>query len=159
MKRTRPDVPSPTTPLAAEPVSQDLIDTTGKTRRFATLHGALRSAGLTKILRGKGPFTLFAPTDKAFAKLPADEREKLFTDRVALADLLRYHVVRKRVKPPRVGVPRVAKTLQGQNVELTKTDGQYRINRARILKSGFVSNGVIHAINTVLVPRQGLPST
>ena len=134
-------------------VSPNLIDATASTKRFATLHRALRSTGLTKLLRGKGPFTLFAPTDKAFAKLPDAEREKLFTDQVALSRLLRYHVVRERVKPPRTDAPRIATTLDGQTVELTKADGQYHINRARILKSGFVSNGVIHAISAVLVPR------
>jgi uncharacterized surface protein with fasciclin (FAS1) repeats len=167
MKRKSPQNDSATTPsdkgdstasakspFAFEPEAKDLVDTAAASGHFGTLHRALRSTGLSKILRSKGPFTLFAPTDQAFARIPEAEREKLFTDRAALTRVLRYHVVREKVRAPRVGVPRAAKTIEGQSVELTKADGRYRINSARILKTGITaSNGVIHAINAVLVPR------
>ena len=136
-----------------------LLETAATRGTFRTLGTAIRVAGLVDLMSGKGPFTLFAPTDEAFERMPKDEREALLSDKVSLADVLTYHLVRERVKAPTVGSPRLATTVNGATLTITvKNRGfkrrAFKVNNAKIVKTEILaSNGVIHAIDTVLTPR------
>ena len=136
-----------------------LLETAAERGTFRTLGGAVRVAGLVDLMSGKGPFTLFAPTDEAFARMPQLEREALLADKAALADVLTYHLVRERVKAPTVGSPRTATTVNGGTITITvKNRGfkrrGFKVNDAKIVKTEILaSNGVIHAIDSVLIPR------
>jgi uncharacterized surface protein with fasciclin (FAS1) repeats len=130
---------------------KNILETTESIGRFETLGKALRSAGLAELLEGDGPFTLFAPTDVAFAKMPKAALATLFADKVALARLVRSHLVRDNVKAPRAGTGISATTEQGTEVKILSEDGRFRVNDARVVKTDIrASNGVIHAIDTVL---------
>jgi uncharacterized surface protein with fasciclin (FAS1) repeats len=136
-----------------------LLETAAARGTFRTLGVAVRAAGLVDLMSGKGPFTLFAPTDEAFERMPKGERETLLSDKVSLADVLTYHLVRERVKAPTVGSPRLATTVNGATLTITvKNRGfkrrAFKVNNAKIVKTEILaSNGVIHAIDTVLTPR------
>lgn len=136
-----------------------ILETAAARGTFRTLGGAMRAAGLVDLMSGKGPFTLFAPTDEAFARMPQLEREALLNDKASLAEVLTYHVVRDRVKAPRVGSPRTATTVNGATLTITvKNRGfkrrGFKVNEAKIVKTEILaSNGVIHAIDSVLIPR------
>lgn len=136
-----------------------ILETAAERGTFRTLAGAIRKAGLVDLMSGKGPFTLFAPTDDAFARMPKLEREALLDDTASLADVLTYHLVRERVKAPKVGTPRLATTVNGGTITITvKNRGfkrrGFKVNEAKIVKTEILaSNGVIHAIDSVLVPR------
>ena len=136
-----------------------LLETAAARGTFRTLGGAIRVAGLVDLMSGKGPFTLFAPTDEAFARIPQPEREALLNDRASLAEVLTYHLVRERVKAPTVGTPRTATTVNGGTITITvKNRGfkrrGFKVNDAKIVKTEILaSNGVIHAIDSVLMPR------
>lgn len=136
-----------------------ILETAAARGTFNTLGGAIRVAGLVDLMNGKGPFTLFAPTDEAFARMPQSEREALLNDRGSLADVLTYHLVRDRVKAPTVGSPRTATTVNGAQITITvKNRGfkrrGFKVNDAKIVKTEILaSNGVIHAIDSVLIPR------
>jgi uncharacterized surface protein with fasciclin (FAS1) repeats len=139
--------------LPAE-ANRDILDTAWTLGRFNTFTTAARTAGLEGLLTGAGPFTVFAPTDRAFAKMPAQERDALMADPGRLAEVLRHHVVEGKVKAPRTDVPRVATPMYGADLELTTTEGVYHVGGAKLVKTNFrASNGVIHAIDTVLMPR------
>lgn len=137
----------------------DILETAAVRGNFRTLGSAIRTAGLVDLMSERGPFTLFAPTDDAFSRMPEQERTALLSDKAALAKVLTYHLVRERVKAPRVGSPRTATTVNGGTLTITVKDRGFkrrgfRVNEARILKTEIVaSNGVIHAIDSVLVPR------
>ena len=136
-----------------------LLETAAERGTFQTLGGAIRSAGLVDLMSGKGPFTLFAPTDEAFARMPQLEREALLRNKASLAEVLTYHLVRERVKAPTVGSPRTATTVNGASITITvKNRGfkrrGFKVNEAKIVKTEILaSNGVIHAIDSVLIPR------
>jgi uncharacterized surface protein with fasciclin (FAS1) repeats len=136
-----------------------LLETAAERGTFRTLGGAIRSAGLVDLMSGKGPFTLFAPTDEAFARMPQLEREALLQDKASLAEVLTYHLVRERVKAPSVGSPRTATTVNGASITITVKNRGFRrrgfkVNEAKIVKTEILaSNGVIHAIDSVLIPR------
>jgi uncharacterized surface protein with fasciclin (FAS1) repeats len=135
-----------------------ILETAAERGTFRTLAGAIRKAGLVDLMSGKGPFTLFAPTDDAFARMPKLEREALLDDKASLADVLTYHLVRERVKAPKVGSPRLATTVNGGTITITvKNRGfkrrGFKVNEAKIVKTEILaSNGVIHAIDSVLIP-------
>jgi uncharacterized surface protein with fasciclin (FAS1) repeats len=133
----------------------DIVDTAVNAGSFKTLATALKAAGLVETLKGKGPFTVFAPTDEAFAKLPAGTVETLLIAKVnKLAAILTYHVVSGNVKADDVVNLKSAKTVQGQTVAIDATDG-VKINNAKVLKADIdCSNGVIHVIDTVLLPKE-----
>ena len=152
-------------PYRAEPAranarrgESSILETAAERGTFRTLAGAIRKAGLVDLMSGKGPFTLFAPTDDAFARMPREEREALLDDKASLADVLTYHLVRERVKAPRVGSPRLATTVNGATITITvKNRGfkrrGFKVNEAKIVKTEILaSNGVIHAIDSVLIP-------
>ncbi|HJU66620.1 MAG TPA: fasciclin domain-containing protein [Gemmatimonadaceae bacterium] len=136
-----------------------ILETAAERGTFRTLAGAIRSAGLVDLMSGKGPFTLFAPTDEAFARMPQLERETLLKDKASLAEVLTYHLVRERVKAPTVGSPRTATTVNGATLTITVKNRGFRrrgfkVNDAKIVKTEILaSNGVIHAIDSVLTPR------
>ncbi len=131
----------------------DIVDTAVGAGSFKTLATALKAAGLVDTLKGEGPFTVFAPTDEAFAKLPPGTVEALLQDKDKLTAVLTYHVVAGKVKAADVVKLESAKTVQGQSVAIDATDG-VKINDAEVVKADIdCSNGVIHVIDTVLLPK------
>jgi uncharacterized surface protein with fasciclin (FAS1) repeats len=138
---------------SAEDVGKkDIVDTAIAAGSFNTLVKALEAAGLVETLKGKGPFTVFAPTDEAFAKLPAGTLEGLLKDKAKLASILTYHVVPGKVMSSDAVKLSSAKTVQGQEVKISSTDG-VRVNGAKVVKADILtSNGVIHVIDTVILP-------
>jgi uncharacterized surface protein with fasciclin (FAS1) repeats len=134
----------------------DIVDTALKTGSFKTLTAALKAAGLVDTLKGKGPFTVFAPTDEAFAKLPAGTVETLLKpeNKDKLVAILTYHVVAGNVKAAEVVKLKSVETVLGQSVAIDAKDG-VKINNARVIKADIgCGNGVIHVIDTVLLPRE-----
>jgi uncharacterized surface protein with fasciclin (FAS1) repeats len=129
-----------------------VVDVAVENGQFTTLVAALKAAELVETLQGKGPFTVFAPNDEAFAKLPDGTVEALLADREKLTSILTYHVVPGAVKAEDVVKMKEAKTIQGQKVRIDATDG-VRINDSKvILADVMASNGVIHVIDSVLMP-------
>jgi uncharacterized surface protein with fasciclin (FAS1) repeats len=133
-------------------MTKDIVDTAVSAGSFKTLVAAVKAAGLVETLKGKGPFTVFAPTDEAFAKLPNDTLKSLLKDKAKLRQILTYHVVAGRVMAADVMKITLAKTLQGQPVRVSTTSG-VKINNANVIQADIsASNGVIHVIDTVLIP-------
>jgi uncharacterized surface protein with fasciclin (FAS1) repeats len=130
----------------------DIIDVAREAGSFTTLLAAIDAAGLTATLAGEGPFTVFAPTDEAFAALPAGTVEGLLADPEALTAVLTYHVVSgKAVAADVTGLDSVT-TLQGGSLAVSATDG-VKIGGASVVAADVMaSNGVIHVIDTVLIP-------
>ena len=132
----------------------DIIDTAVKAGNFGTLAAALAAAGLIETLKGAGPFTVFAPTDAAFAKVPQATIAELLKpeNKAKLTAILTYHVVAGNVRAADVVKLKTAKTVQGQEVRIDTTNG-VQINDAKVLTSDIeASNGTIHVIDTVLIP-------
>ncbi len=132
----------------------DIVDTAIAAGQFNTLVAAVQAAGLEDTLRSKGPFTVFAPTDAAFEKLPEGTVEALLADKATLQNILLYHVVAgKRLKAKKVVERERLKMAQGQKVQITVNDEGVFINDAKIIVTDVLaSNGVIHVIDTVLIP-------
>lgn len=119
---------------------------------FTTLVKAVQAAGLVDTLTGPGPFTVFAPTDAAFAKLPAGTVEGLLADPAKLAAVLTYHVVAGRVSAADAATLTLATTVQGSDIKIDASNG-VKINDATVIIADVAAdNGVIHAIDTVLLP-------
>jgi uncharacterized surface protein with fasciclin (FAS1) repeats len=141
---------------SAQAAGSDIVDTAVANGKFTTLVTAVKAAGLVETLKGTGPFTVFAPTDEAFAKLPKGTVEDLLKpeNKAKLAAILTYHVVPGKVmaadiKGKKMGV----KTVQGTEVAVDAT-GDVKINDAKVtIADVATSNGVIHAIDTVLMPK------
>jgi uncharacterized surface protein with fasciclin (FAS1) repeats len=132
----------------------DIVDTAIAAGNFSTLAAALAVSGLIKILEGEGPFTVFAPTDDAFAKLPPQTVSDLLEpeNKSKLTAILTYHVVEGRVTSQEIINSTSVPTLQGQSLQIKK-EGALKINDAKIIASDLeASNGVIHVIDTVLLP-------
>jgi len=122
---------------------------------FRTLVAAVKAAGLVETLQGKGPFTVFAPTDAAFAKLPVGTVENLLKpeNKEKLAAILTYHVVPGKVLSADVKTSE-AKTVQGQSVKLVVSDAGVTVDNAKVVKTDVLAqNGVIHVIDTVIIPK------
>ncbi|MFN0122370.1 MAG: fasciclin domain-containing protein [Blastocatellia bacterium] len=133
---------------------KDIVDTAVAAGSFKTLATALQAAGLVETLKGKGPFTVFAPTDEAFAKLPAGTVEALLNDKEKLTKILLYHVVSGKVMATDVVRLRTAKTVQGSSVKIKTRGGKVMIDNANVVKADIAtSNGVIHVIDSVILPR------
>ena len=131
----------------------DIVDTAVSAGQFKTLVKAVQEAGLVDTLKGKGPFTVFAPTDEAFAKLPAGTLEALLQDKQKLAAILTYHVVPGKVTAAQVK-PGQVKTVQGQALTVSAKGGAVQVDNARVVKTDIMaSNGVIHVIDTVVLPK------
>lgn len=132
---------------------KDIVDTAIAAGQFKTLVNLVQEAELVDALRGKGPFTVFAPTDEAFAKLPKSQVEALLKDKEALRRVLLYHVVSGKVMASDVTKLRSAKTLQGQNISIRVRNNTVNINDAKVVKADIVcTNGVIHVIDKVILP-------
>ncbi len=139
--------------LADDKAAKDIVDTAVGTGQFKTLVTAVRVADLVETLKGKGPFTVFAPTDEAFAKIPQEKLEALLKDKKALTAVLTYHVVPGNVMAADVVKLDSAKTVQGQSVNIVARDGKVTINGANVLKTDIIcGNGVIHVIDAVILP-------
>ncbi len=131
----------------------DIVDTAVSAGNFTTLVQAVRAAGLVDVLKGEGPFTVFAPTDEAFAKLPAGTLENLLQDKEKLTAVLTYHVVPGRLMASDVVKKAELKTAQGQNLRVTIGESAM-VDQAKIIKTDIAcSNGVIHVIDSVVIPR------
>jgi uncharacterized surface protein with fasciclin (FAS1) repeats len=136
--------------------TKDIVDTAVSAGNFKTLTAALEAAGLVETLKGKGPFTVFAPTDAAFAKLPEGTVKSLLKpeNKQKLTSILTYHVVAGNVKAADVIKLTSAKTLNGQPVTIKTVGGKVMINNATVVKADIAtSNGTIHVIDTVLMPK------
>jgi transforming growth factor-beta-induced protein len=146
--------------LAAPPAQKmDIVDTAVADGRFKTLATALTAAGLIDTLKGPGPFTVFAPTDDAFAKLPAGTLDKLLADKKALTDILLYHVVKGKVMAADVVKLKSADTVLGKPVMIKVDGNKVMINESQVIITDIeTSNGVIHVIDTVLIPPAETPA-
>ena len=133
---------------------KDIVDTAVASGSFKTLVTAVKEAGLAEALKGKGPFTVFAPTDDAFAKLPKGTLEGLLADKQKLAAVLKYHVVSGKVMAADVVNVEEAKTLQGQTISINAKNGVKLNGSAKVVKADIeCTNGVIHVIDTVILPK------
>lgn len=131
----------------------DIIETARNAGSFKTLLAAIEAAGLTDTLRSEGPFTVFAPTDDAFAALPKGALENLLKDKKKLTSVLTYHVVPGKVMAKDVVKLKEAKTVQGQNVKIDASSG-VKVDDARVIKPDVAAeNGVIHVIDAVILPQ------
>jgi len=139
---------------AADP-PKDIVDTAVAAGSFKTLAAALKAADLVATLKGDGPFTVFAPTDEAFAKLPKGTLEDLLKpeNKAKLAGILTYHVVSGKVMAADVVKLKMAKTVQGQELKIDAKDG-VKVDGAKVVKTDIAcTNGVIHVIDTVVMPK------
>jgi uncharacterized surface protein with fasciclin (FAS1) repeats len=133
-------------------LAADLVETAAAADQFKTLVAALEKADLVDTLKGKGPYTVFAPTDAAFAKLPQGALEDLLKDQEKLSAVLTYHVVPGKVMSADVK-PGKVKTVQGQALTVAMKNGGVMVNDARVIKTDVTaSNGVIHVIDSVVLP-------
>jgi uncharacterized surface protein with fasciclin (FAS1) repeats len=139
--------------LADHHKKADIVDTAVAAGSFNTLVTAVKAAGLVDVLKSKGPFTVFAPTDDAFAKLPAGTVESLLQNKEKLTAILTYHVVPGKLMASDVVGSKSLKTVQGQSLSVN-TSGGARVDDANIVKTDIVtSNGVIHVIDSVVIPQ------
>jgi len=135
---------------------KDIVDTAVAAGSFKTLAAALQAAGLVDTLKGAGPFTVFAPTDEAFAKLPAGTVENLLKpeNKAKLQRILSYHVVSGKVMAADVVKMKSAKAVSGDTITIATNNGTVMVDNARVAKTDIAaSNGVIHVIDTVIMPK------
>jgi uncharacterized surface protein with fasciclin (FAS1) repeats len=139
----------------AEYQAKDIVDTAVAAGQFKTLAAALTAAGLVDTLKGDGPFTVFAPTDEAFAKLPAGTLDALLKDIPKLKGILTYHVVAGKVMAADVVKLKSATTVNGQSVKIMAKGGKVMVDNANVVKTDIeCSNGVIHVIDAVILPKK-----
>jgi uncharacterized surface protein with fasciclin (FAS1) repeats len=132
---------------------KNIVETAVAADQFSTLVTAVKAAELVETLSGPGPFTVFAPTNDAFAKLPEGTVESLLKDKDKLTAILTYHVVPGKVMASDVINISSAKTVNGQSITITVQDGEVMLNNAKVIKTDIeCSNGVIHVIDTVILP-------
>ena len=142
-------------PAAAQP--KDIVDTAVAAGSFKTLAAALKAAGLVDTLKGPGPFTVFAPTDEAFAKLPAGTVEMLLKpeNKAKLTRILTYHVVAGKVMAADAAKLTSAKAVSGDTLTIAAQGGGVMIDKAKVVKADIAaSNGVIHVLDTVILPKE-----
>ena len=142
----------------AQAPSKDIVDTAVAAGSFTTLARALQAAGLVDTLKGKGPFTVFAPTDEAFAKLPAGTLDELLKpeNKAKLTRILTSHVVAGKVGSAQVVKLKTAKAVSGVTLDIKTSGGAVMVDNATVVKTDIpASNGVIHVIDTVLIPSDG----
>ena len=138
----------------AEAHSMDIVDTAVAAGNFTTLAAALDAAGLVEVLKGEGPFTVFAPTDAAFAKLPAGTVEGLLENTDDLTAVLTYHVIPGKIMSSDLVDGMMATTVQGNDVTVMLGD-QVMVNNASVVTADIeASNGVIHVVDSVILPPQ-----
>lgn len=142
-------------PTARPEAKADIVDTAVAAGSFKTLVAAVKAAGLVETLKGDGPFTVFAPTDEAFAKLPEGTVESLLKpeNKDKLVSILTYHVVPGKVTAAQVVKLKGAKTVQGQQIDIAAGDDGVKVDNAGVVKTDIhTSNGVIHVVDSVLLP-------
>ena len=141
-------------PATSSPMAEDIVGTAVAAGSFTTLTAALEAAGLVDTLKGEGPFTVFAPTDEAFAALPAGTVDTLLADpKGDLTQILTYHVVPGKVMSTDITDGMTATTVQGADLTFTIKDGNVYVNDAMVVTADIeTSNGVIHVIDGVLIP-------
>lgn len=136
---------------------KDIVDTAANNEMFSTLVAAVKAGDLVSTLKGDGPFTVFAPTDDAFAALPDGTLEMLLKpeNKATLVKILTYHVVAGKVTSKEVTGLKSASTVEGSDVAISVMGGNVKINNATVIKADVMtSNGVIHVIDTVLLPSE-----
>lgn len=145
-------------PVKSEETTQkDIVDTAVAAGSFKTLAAALKAADLVDTLKSKGPFTVLAPTDDAFAKLPAGTVETLLKpeNKAKLVKILTYHVIPGKAMAADVVKMTSAKTVEGSEVKIAVMDGKVKVNDANVVKTDIAcSNGVIHVIDAVIMPKE-----
>ncbi len=140
----------------AQAQDKDIVDTAVAAGNFKTLATALTEAGLIDTLKSGGPFTVFAPTDEAFAKIPKAKLEALLKDKAALTKVLTYHVIKGKVPAAQVVTlnGKSVATVEGSTVKVTVKGDKVMVNNANVVKTDIMaSNGVIHVIDTVIMPK------
>ncbi len=142
--------------IAGEYKSQkkmDIVDTAVSAGSFNTLVEAVKAADLVETLKGEGPFTVFAPTDDAFAKIPSKDLQALLADKDALSKILTYHVVPGKVTAAEIKNMMSAKTVEGSSITIDHSYG-VKVDDAKVVKADIMtSNGIIHVIDTVIIPQ------
>lgn len=154
--KTAPNTVTTRKPVVDPTEKMDVVDTAVKAGTFKTLAAAIKAAGLTETLKGQGPFTVFAPTDEAFAKLPKGALESLLRpeNREKLKAILTYHVLPGNITAAQVAQMKAAETVNGQSLAIVKHTDHVMVNEAKITKTDIAcGNGVIHVIDTVLMPK------
>ncbi len=149
-----PVAPPAPPPVAPPPVAaKSILDIAAEAGTFKTLAAALEAAGLVETLKGPGPFTVFAPTDEAFAKIPKADLDAILADKAKLTAILTYHVVAGKVMSKDVAMMKTAKTVNGAELTIDTSAG-VKVDGATVIKADIeASNGVIHVIDTVVVPK------
>jgi transforming growth factor-beta-induced protein len=149
---TAPITATPTAPMT--PLAKNIVETAVADGRFTTLVAAVQAANLTGTLSGPGPFTVFAPTDEAFRKLPAGTVETLLKDpQGQLKEILLYHVVPGKLMAADIQQVNVLKTVQGGNLTVSTVNGSVMIDDAKVITANInTSNGEIHVIDMILIP-------
>ena len=138
---------------AKDTKQQTIAQTAAGSNQFDTLVSLLGKAGLVETLNGKGPFTVFAPTDAAFAAIPTDQLNAILADKAQLTKILTYHVVPGEVMAADLQPTQMVKTVEGQDLDIKVTNGAATVNGCNIVKTDIkASNGVIHVIDCVLIP-------
>ncbi len=139
---------------SAQAAGKTIVDIAMSDPQFSTLVTALKAAGLVETLSGKGPFTVFAPTNAAFAKIPKADLAKLLANKTALTKVLTYHVVPGTFMSAQVMKAKVAKTVQGSMINIAMMGKTVKVDSATVTKTDIMaSNGVIHVIDSVLMPK------
>jgi len=140
--------------VSAKPAQRNIVQTAVAAGQFKTLTKLLKEAGLARALQAKGPYTVFAPTDAAFAKVPKATLAALAKDKAKLRAVLLYHVAKGKLTAAKVVKLHSIKTLNGQSLKVRVSHGTVTVGGARLIKTDIgASNGVIHVINKVLIPR------
>jgi uncharacterized surface protein with fasciclin (FAS1) repeats len=133
---------------------KDIVETAVAAGQFDTLASLLKQAGLVNTLKGNGPYTVFAPTDKAFSKVPNATLDELAKDKAKLRSVLLYHVAKGKLTAKKVVTRKSIETLNGQRVRVRVRGDEVRVGGARVITPDVrASNGVVHVINKVLIPR------
>jgi uncharacterized surface protein with fasciclin (FAS1) repeats len=139
--------------LETDASQKDIVDTAVAAGGFETLVSAVQAAGLVDTLKGEGPFTVFAPTDEAFAKIPEDQLSALLANETQLTAVLTYHVVAGKVMSTDLSDNLMVETVQGSNLTISLVNASVMVNDANVVQANIeCTNGVIHAIDTVLLP-------
>ncbi len=141
-------------PAEKPPATPDILETAKSAGQFNTLLEAINTAGLADTLKGPGPFTVFAPTDDAFKKVPKAQLDKLLKDKDKLAKVLKFHVIAGKLMAADVIKLKDSETVAGSKVKFSSKGADVMIDKAKITKTDIVAgNGVIHVIDTVIMPK------
>ena len=140
-------------PEVDEPAPKTLLEVAAAAGNFTTLIAAVEAAGLTDVLNQEGPFTILAPTDEAFAKIPANQLSAILADKHLLTNILTYHVIGAEVNKAKISKLFKAKMLNGQKIRIKRTKSGLKVNNAKVIATDIAGdNGLIHVIDTVLIP-------